>query len=132
MNTTISTPWGSSQSIRTIAPGIRFVSTASHGGYCLEDWRLKEMPAILRCANSYSGACSEWFEEDVEWALVCLSFPELFDARECFYAVKTIAAYGGTENAGKYMFSAAWWLASKAGDQVRAKAARFTPETIAA
>ena len=62
--------WGGVQTVRTIVPGIREVSTASHGGLVLSDELNARIPAPLRRAD---GA----YEEDCEWAVVVASFPEL-------------------------------------------------------
>lgn len=68
------TPWGSAQSIDKIADGIVQVSTASHGGIGLDETRNAQMPDALRVDGG-------WYEEDVQWALVVLAFPDLFPDR---------------------------------------------------
>lgn len=50
----------------------------------------RTMPPALQ-ANVYGGGT--WFEEDVEWALVALAFPQHFDARQIAAAVSTINYY---------------------------------------
>jgi len=65
-------PWGQIDNCETIAPGIYRVSTSSHGGYILSPQRLAAMPKALRLHND------NHFEEDCEWCLVVLSFPDLF------------------------------------------------------
>ena len=82
------TPWGLSQQQKKIADGITSYSTASHGGYHVSAERLAEMPECIRDFTTYAGA--GWYEEDCDWCLVVLSFPSLFDARSCYYAVKTL------------------------------------------
>lgn len=118
-----STPWGHADSVKEIAPGIHTVSTPSHGGFHVSDELLAQMPFALRMSNSYSGTGSDWFEEDCEWALPVLAFPALFGARYCHHAVRTVD--GRERKAGEYFYSAAQWLASPAGDAVRAKAGTF-------
>lgn len=68
------THWGwARESDRTeVAPGIDLFSTASHGGYCLSDERLKKV-------HPGWGHDSRWFEEDIKWVIVVLTFPEHFD-----------------------------------------------------
>lgn len=65
------TPWGTSDYSKKYAPGVIFYGTPSHGGYHLcatknalvhEAWRRKD----------------GWYEEDCDWAIVALTFPELF------------------------------------------------------
>lgn len=71
------TPWGRAwESDRTeVAPGIDLFSTESHGGYRLSDERLKKV-------HPGWGHEGRWFEEDIEWVIVVLTFPEHFDERK--------------------------------------------------
>ncbi len=79
--------WGIIDSAREIAPGITWVTTASHGGFILSPARLAEMPANLR---KCSFTQNDHFEEDCSWCAVPLAFPSLFpdnvvaNARECY------------------------------------------------
>ena len=77
------TPWGGSQDAEVYAEGIVFHSTASHGGFWLDDARNAAMPAALRVADG-------WYEEDCEWAKVSFGFPALFTAYERRMAEKTL------------------------------------------
>lgn len=61
------TPWGPAQIVNEIAPGIASVHTAGHGGYKLSPKRNAQVPAALRTNG--------WYEEDVEWAAVGVTFP---------------------------------------------------------
>ena len=83
-----STPWGQPDQQAEIAPGIIFVSTPSHGGYFLTRERRAMMPKKY---NRDTFAGGDWFEEDCDWALVALSFPEYFDARALDAARATLA-----------------------------------------
>ena len=85
------TPWGPSQSSTEIAPGITFHSTASHGGYELSPARVASMPKPLREFQPWAGP--GYYEEDCDWSLVALSFPQFFpeDAREA--AMRTLERY---------------------------------------
>jgi hypothetical protein len=75
-----STPWGAAQSSHRIAAGIVSYTTAGHGGIHLTARRVKQMPDAIQQAlkNSLEPAGDAWFEEDGDWALVALSFPECF------------------------------------------------------
>lgn len=53
------TPWGSSQSVITIAPGIVVVDTAGHGGVKLDRKRNAKIPLGARTEGG-------WYEEDCE------------------------------------------------------------------
>ncbi|CAB4158610.1 hypothetical protein UFOVP703_21 [uncultured Caudovirales phage] len=76
-NDLTSTPWGTAELVEVVAPGIRRVHTARHGGYHLAPERIAQMPEALRCIPTFQP--HPWFEEDCDWILVVLSFPDLFD-----------------------------------------------------
>ncbi|SIR42189.1 hypothetical protein SAMN05880590_1297 [Rhizobium sp. RU35A] len=78
-----STPWGGSQMSIIYADGIIAHSTAGHGGFHLSADRNAKIHPLLR-------KDTPWYEEDCEWAIVALSFPELFTAHERAAAEKTI------------------------------------------
>ena len=67
----ILTPWGVSQNRKTIAPGIIFHSTASHGGFKVCKKLNNTIPAYMKNKNG-------WYEEDCEWCKVAVTFPEAF------------------------------------------------------
>lgn len=81
-------PWGLVQTAETVAPGITFVTTAGHGGFHLTDDRVKQMPRALRKPNG-----DVWFEEDCEWGLVVLSFPDLFSKKDRKLARDVVKSY---------------------------------------
>jgi hypothetical protein len=83
-------PWGLIQQVTQIAEGIWQVSTASHGGLKVSDQRLAAMPAQRR-ATPYSH--DGWFEEDLDWALVAVSFPEAFRPDDLAMARQSLAQY---------------------------------------
>jgi hypothetical protein len=68
------TPWGMSQDVTVVADGVEFHSTPTHGGYWVSAERRKRMPNWM--------PRQAWYEEDCEWAFVCLAFPDLFDSGE--------------------------------------------------
>jgi hypothetical protein len=87
------TPWGQSQTVETIADGIIAVTTASHGGIFISHKRLDAMPERIRNIPPYCQP--QWYEEDEDWALIPLAFPEVFSAKECFYSIKTVSGPHG-------------------------------------
>lgn len=86
------TPWGRWQDKRIYAGGeIAWVSTASHGGFWVSPKRFSEMPENLR-VKTYAG--EGWFEEDCDWCLVHLSFPDVFnDPYALFQALQTFRGW---------------------------------------
>lgn len=80
------TPWGQSQHIEDIAPGIRSISTAGHGGFKLDRARNAQVPEYLRREGG-------WYEEDVDYAIVYLTFPSEFSEQQVADARDTIRHY---------------------------------------
>ena len=109
------TPWGMSQSAEDIGGGIISYSTAGHGGLFVPTPLLAEMPDALRC-NCYAGG-NWWFEEDCEWALVALAYPQYFTAEQMGYAIDTIRAF----KTGTYAKAFKWLETSEAGRALTAK-----------
>jgi hypothetical protein len=64
-------PWGTVDYAKEVAPGILSVSTPGHGGIKLSRAMNAKMPATVRRKGG-------WCEEDCEWSLVALVFPEAF------------------------------------------------------
>ena len=81
------TPWGQSQEQKHIAPGLIWVSTASHGGYYVSDTRWREIETMFPTFSSYAG--HQWLEEDEDWAVAVLVWPSLFSAQEIYNALRT-------------------------------------------
>ena len=69
------TPWGTAQSQRALAKGITQVSTAGHGGIKLSPERNAFVHEAWRNADG-------WYEEDCEWAIVAVTFPDAFTGRD--------------------------------------------------
>lgn len=78
-----STPWGGSQMAVIYAEGVVAHSTLGHGGFHLSADRNSKVHPLLR-------KDTPWYEEDCEWAIVALSFPDLFTGYERSLAEKTI------------------------------------------
>ncbi|WP_312841736.1 DUF7007 domain-containing protein [Sinorhizobium psoraleae] len=70
-----STPWGMSQLATVYAEGVVSHSTSSHGGFHLSSDLNKRVDAALRADGG-------WYEEDAEWAIVAITFPDLFTSYE--------------------------------------------------
>ncbi|WP_295808956.1 hypothetical protein [uncultured Nitratireductor sp.] len=78
-----STPWGPSQGATVFAEGIACHSTAGHGGFHLSVDRNAKVDCRFRIANG-------WYEEDAEWAIVAVTFPDLFTSFERRCAEQTV------------------------------------------
>lgn len=62
-------PWGRIEFEEKIADGIYNVSTPGHGGLKLDAARNRRVNPVWRRAGG-------WYEEDCEWAIVALTFPD--------------------------------------------------------
>jgi hypothetical protein len=90
------TPWGFPYTVREIAPGIVSYSTPSHGGFWLSDARVASMPKPLREFVPFGGPQSgpgRWFEEDCDWSVVAVAFPQFFKPDEVAAAKRTLEVY---------------------------------------
>lgn len=98
------TPWGAAQTTKNHGSGIMEYTTPSHGGFYVPAEMRVKMPAALQrhqCFNNLTG----WYEEDCDWAIVPLAFPDLFAAETIAAAVATVTGYGD-----HYFDSARAWL----------------------
>lgn len=73
------TPWGTADSSERVAPGLYRYTTPSHGGYHLSKKLNAKVHEAWRKKNG-------WYEEDVAWAFVALTFPEYFSKENVEYA----------------------------------------------
>ena len=71
------TPWGQADHVTHLPHGIVSVSTPSHGGYYVPPEAREKMPEAARVSPFLKNG---WYEEDCDWAIVVLSFPEILDA----------------------------------------------------
>jgi len=74
----MNTPWGCADHVAAIAPGIWHVTTPSHGGYRVSLPQLAAIPVAWRAASVNGQGMRGWFEEDCDWCMVTLTWPELF------------------------------------------------------
>lgn len=65
------TPWGTSQGATRYAEGVESHSTAGHGGFQLSAGRNRMVHPLLRAEGG-------WYEEDCAWAIVAITFPDIF------------------------------------------------------
>lgn len=85
------TLWGPSQHTEKVAPGICWYSTASHGGYHLSPMR----NALVHPAwkSSPYGRREGWYEEDLDYNIVYVTFPGLFTREQVQEAHETLKAW---------------------------------------
>lgn len=71
-------PWGQVQDSQKLAPGVRWVSTAGHGGFLLTRKAAAELLTQegQRRGKEY-GAAYLAYEEDCDWAILGYEHPEL-------------------------------------------------------
>jgi len=85
----MNTPWGKSQHIEQYPNGMRWISTASHGGFWLPAKLMKQLPSPVR--EKFKGW--QWFEEDCDWAIIALCFPEFFKPEDIEHAKKSVSRW---------------------------------------
>ena len=110
------TPWGPSQSQETLAPGLVRVDTAGHGGYHVSEKRWQEIETMFPAFRSWTGR--HWLEEDCDWALAPLTWPDLFSSQSIFDALRS----AGSRSDG--CVDAAW-LGGEHGQRVAAIARAY-------
>jgi len=76
------TPWGAADRVETLCNGIVSVSTPSHGGFFVPPRLNRAIPARWRAASFKRLGETGWYEEDCDWAMVALTFPKPFTARQ--------------------------------------------------
>jgi hypothetical protein len=84
-------PWGIIDCSEEIADGIWQVMTPGHGGIWLSPSRRQQMPAYLRnWTSKYGDVSNGWYEEDCDWVVPCLAFPEEFGDRSYQIALERV------------------------------------------
>lgn len=83
IRSTAYTPWGPSQGATVYAEGVTCHSTAGHGGFHLSANRNAQVRPMLRASDGF-------YEEDECWAIVAITFPDLFTAFERRCAERTM------------------------------------------
>ena len=70
------TPWGKAQSVTTIARGVRWVSTASHGGLGVSEALARKVFTAAALAAGFTQGGYVWFEEDCDAEVAFSEHPE--------------------------------------------------------
>jgi hypothetical protein len=71
--------WGPIQHCEEFAPGIWSICTATHGGLILSPARQSELEERLGFTPRLWNGAERSYEEDCDWLIVVLAFPELFN-----------------------------------------------------
>jgi hypothetical protein len=88
-----STIWGKSQTSRKIVRGITFYATASHGGFKLSKTKNDQVPDYMKKSTHCQDGVNGWYEEDCDWSIVVLFFPELFPEKTYKTALEVIKRF---------------------------------------
>lgn len=110
-------PWGPIQDFDVIAEGMASVGTASHGGIKLSRARNAKMPESVRRRGG-------WYEEDCEWSLVALVFPEAFsadDVEDAHSKAKNYYPEAFTEITGEAVADSESWVLRKRAFEARTR-----------
>ena len=76
-------PWGKINHETPVTDGIVFVGTAGHGGFKLDRIRNAKIPDYMRQPGG-------WYEEDCEYAMVIVAFPQHFPPADVETAKKSL------------------------------------------
>ncbi len=69
------TPWGTADHSIEYRPGITFYTTSSHGGFFVSKRLNVTIPDYMRQGDG-------WYEEDCDWAIVAICFPDDMQKRD--------------------------------------------------
>jgi hypothetical protein len=87
-------PWGHIQNATQIMAGVWSVDTAGHGGFLVSNERLQASHFLRKWKDfTFNGqGKSGWFEEDCDWCLIPLAFPDEWEKWRGLQAVEDMAA----------------------------------------
>lgn len=101
----VHTPWGQPDSFKEYAPGIIQYSTPSHGGFFLDAERNAQVNTAFNQAGSFAGQRrAGWYEEDCDWSIVVVTFPEFF-TEETRAEARQAVSFWHKEAAAKFFAS---------------------------
>lgn len=87
---TVKTPWGIAQTVQTVAPGIKRYTTATHGGFFVSPKKNSQILSELKDQTFGKLGLQGWYEEDIDWAVVAITFPRYFDDQVILTAKNTL------------------------------------------
>ena len=101
-------PWGAPDHAEQVFAGVWSIYTPSHGGFYVSAERRKDMNQNLLALGFNGQAAKGWFEEDCDWCLVALAFPDEWKAWRGERAADDLEAAERTLNQ---------WILPKRGQQ---------------
>lgn len=69
-------PWGKPDHAEQVFDGVWSISTPRHGGFYVSAERRKTMPEAWLNASFGRLGRDGWFEEDCDWCMIPLAFPD--------------------------------------------------------
>lgn len=115
--------WDTIQTCSKLAEGLYELTTAGHGGFWVSPDRCAELKRLFPGYEPWAGY--PWLEEDCDWCLAPLAWPELFEAADVVAATKT--AQRGSQGAAFEKF-----FKSDAGDRIEGIIRNYTDPQVAA
>jgi hypothetical protein len=88
--------WGFNQTFSKIGSGVYWVDTQTHGGIVVSKTRAAQIKEKFPDFHSSFSSNYE-YEEDCDWAVVAMAFPDLFDDYGFYCAYRTLACREGSE-----------------------------------
>ena len=85
----MNTPWGIADNIEGRGEGVAFVSTPGHGGFKVNASENRRIPRAWQKASFNLQGLQGWYEEDCDWCMVALTFPQYFSEDELKAAQST-------------------------------------------
>lgn len=89
------TPWDYADHTERIGPGLWFVSTPGHGGLWLSPQRAADARAKFPAFKPFTGDW-QWLEEDCDYAVGVLAFPDAFRPEQVEQARAMVLGYRGS------------------------------------
>ena len=91
------TPWGEAQSVEPVGTSMCWVLTASHGGLYVDDALNGQIDRVWRVDGTYDDNGTYlpggWYEEDCDWAVPVVTFPDRFTPRTVLGAHGVLARW---------------------------------------
>ena len=120
-------PWGMIQTTQELGAGVWSITTASHGGIVLDEDRRVEVAEMFPNFKAWVGD-GRYLEEDLDWRIAALAFPECFTKDDCGNAIRGAEVDHKSRN---YYRIATEWFCSAAAGPVYMRAGMTQPKLAA-